>query len=721
MALTLGLMVGLLTKRLETVYGLACIGVTILWVIGTLTDSPVQIGLSLLGLLIGLSLADPDITTVHPVSQTRCSGRVVQTISRDHDQIVRVQCIGFERLVECYRTRTQKQLNTGMRVHLQGRFLAPPAPKNPGDYNALRAALSQDVGHRFIGEIHILEDHQRDDLAQRLRRWATHALDSGNHDYGRRVLRGMLLGDRAAVPPADLEAFRKTGTAHLLAVSGLHVGALSATVWWLITAFFALMKLRRGQLYACTTTLTVIWIFVGVTGHPISAIRAGSMISIYLLSKLIGLRVPPLRALSAIAFFTMIYEPTVIDDLGFQYSFLTVATLLITHKSTSALRSLLGISIMASCAAWPVELWHFGTLSVSAPFANMILTPLASLVLVPLGFLGLCMADISQVPLDIAAKGAMYFCGLADGISDKFGYVWIAGRTLSPMALCMLLCLLPLRLKTILPMLACLLVAFVSDLQPKHYIDSIYVGQGDATLLVSNGEAALIDTGDEYQARKLIGYLKREGIGTLKWVLITHHHPDHYGGLRELSDAIPIGTIFHGHTPHDAKEWTVYANRLRNIEIRRAPQLDELGQLQLTHFHPARNVHWSENDRSISTHIRLQDRTALLTGDLESAGELRLIQMRVPTAEILYLGHHGSRTSTTEALLKHIKPRFAIASCGQNNRYGFPHREVVGRLNSRGIPLLTTATNGRTRLVPNDEAWAIHTVHPSTPMLSSSR
>ena len=183
--------------------------------------------------------------------------------------------------------------------------------------------------------------------------------------------------------------------------------------------------------------------------------------------------------------------------------------------------------------------------------------------------------------------------------------------------------------------------------------------------------------------------------------------PGSLWGLRELSNAIPIGTIFHGHTPHGAKEWTVYAKRLRNIEIRRAPQLDQLGQLELTHFHPARNVHWSENDRSISTHIRLQDRTALLTGDLETAGELRLIQMRVPTAEILYLGHHGSRTSTTEALLKHIKPRFAIASCGQNNRYGFPHRGC-GSAEVARYSTAATATNGRTRLVPNNEAWVIH-------------
>ena len=120
-----------------------------------------------------------------------------------------------------------------------------------------------------------------------------------------------------------------------------------------------------------------------------------------------------------------------------------------------------------------VELWHFGTLSVSAPLANMILTPLASLVLVPLGFLGSCLAGISQVPLDIAAKGAMYFCGLADGISEKLGYVWIAGRA-EPNGVCVLLCLLPLRLKIILPMLACLLAAFVSDLQPRHYRLHIY-------------------------------------------------------------------------------------------------------------------------------------------------------------------------------------------------------------------------------------------------------
>ena len=326
---------------------------------------------------------------------------------------------------------------------------------------------------------------------------------------------------------------------------------------------------------------------------------------------------------------------------------------------------------------------------------------------------------LSQVPLDIAAKGAIYFCSLADGLSEKLGYVWVAGRAFSPLALCMLLCALPFRIKLVLPMLAGLSVAYASERQPRHYIDSIYMGQGDATLLVSDGEAALIDTGDEYQARKLIGYLKREGIATLKWVLITHHHPDHYGGLRTLVDAIPTGTILHGHNPHSDNEWATYAALIRNVDIHTAPKTDHVGQLELTHFHPARNHHWSENDRSISTHLRFRGRTALVTGDLEATGELRLVHMRVPAAEVLYLGHHGSRTSTTEAFLKHINPTLAIASCGRDNRYGFPHREVVNRLKSHAIPLLTTATNGRTRLIPDDQAWIISTYHPRKTVLNA--
>ena len=113
-------------------------------------------------------------------------------------------------------------------------------------------------------------------------------LDAGKNQYGRRVLRGMLLGERTTVPSADLEAFRKTGTAHLLAVSGLHVGALAGSAWWLATTFFALIRLRRGQVYACMVTLGLVWIFVGVTAYPISAVRAGAMISLYLLSKANG-------------------------------------------------------------------------------------------------------------------------------------------------------------------------------------------------------------------------------------------------------------------------------------------------------------------------------------------------------------------------------------------------------------------------------------------------
>ena len=105
-----------------------------------------------------------------------------------------------------------------MLVRLKGRFITPKPPNNPGDYDGLSAAANHNAGYRFVGEVNILKKYQQDNLAQRLRRWAMNTLDAGKNQYGRRVLRGMLLGERTTVPSADLEV-RVDRTAHLLVMA----------------------------------------------------------------------------------------------------------------------------------------------------------------------------------------------------------------------------------------------------------------------------------------------------------------------------------------------------------------------------------------------------------------------------------------------------------------------------------------------------------------------
>jgi len=428
------------------------------------------------------------------------------------------------------------------------------------------------------------------------------------------------------------------------------------------------------------------------------------MVTIYLLGILLSRRCRALDALAVAAVLLSVGSPSAVEGVGFQLSFVAVAALLLFAAGHRGLVALCVTAVVASLATAPIQAWHFGTVAPLGPVANLLLSPLAAMGVVPLGLLGLVSAPLTTLPLDLAALSAELLSTIAETMADWTDGPWVVGRWTAPIwtiPICILWGLSRRRWRGPLLAVLSLCGAGVYAHPEGDTVDFVAVGQGDAIIMRSRGESALVDAGPQRSAFVLGNYLRNEGIDRLDWVLVTHGHPDHFRGLAELSKSVDIGVVWFNGYPTPGTEWQRLKSSLgvRGIPVIPAPVgLHQLGYLKITIFPPLVGPEVSENDASIAMQVEGPNGSILLTGDLESAGEAALLAQWAGPVDILKAPHHGSRTSSGSALLRTACARATVYSAGHGNRYGLPHPDVVARYARLGIPAWRTDADGRIRI-----------------------
>jgi len=230
-----------------------------------------------------------------------------------------------------------------------------------------------------------------------------------------------------------------------------------------------------------------------------------------------------------------------------------------------------------------------------------------------------------------------------------------------------------------------------------HFID---VGQGDAILLVSpDGKTLLVDTGPRKKAANPLPYLKEVGVERIDHLLISHSHLDHTGGFQRIAKALPIGEFWWGGYFHPTKTASRVLAKVEELKIptRKVKRGDEmtLGEdVKITVLHPPETmkpVDHDINNFSIIIRVSYGDIDFVLTGDAEIKAERMVLASGLPVeSEFLKIGHHGSRTASTMAFLKSVKPGFGIISCGRNNKYDHPHAVTLEHLTEAKVAILRT-------------------------------
>lgn len=549
-------------------------------------------------------------------------------------------------------------------------------------------------------------------------------------------------GERAAVAPALEEAFALSGLAHVLSVSGLHVAAFAACVFWLtrrlaVRSLPQLTRTLEPRRLAVPLAGAATWLYVVFTGAAPPAVRSALMVSAMLLGVLTAKRSATPGALALAACALAVVDPAACADLSVQLSFVSVLGLVLLGPALRALVPLPAVpvtvhgvrrawwlgreavlqgacaSAAATLATAPLLALAFHRLGLAGVLSNAVCLPLCSALSVVAAFAALVSAGAPAFAVPLVALGTQLSSWL---IAAARGFAQLPGAGLtvpSPGGLAMaawwagLLGFAVLRgrwrLTALLTLPALALTAGPAVLRERARLEVTFlsVGHGDAIVVSSLGHHALVDGGGiphgaDVGRRVVLPFLQQHGIDRLELAALTHPHPDHALGLASTLAAVPTARLWLPRGASDGPLVRAVVDAAKGAEVARvergaAPLA--LGEATFRVLGPPvdRELLEGENDRSLVLSLTHGEVTFLLTGDLEAPGEEALATGPVT---VLKAPHHGSRTSSTPALLAAARPRHVVFCVGRRNRFGFPHGEVVDRYRALGAACHRTDLDG---------------------------
>ena len=223
-----------------------------------------------------------------------------------------------------------------------------------------------------------------------------------------------------------------------------------------------------------------------------------------------------------------------------------------------------------------------------------------------------------------------------------------------------------------------------------HFID---VGQGDCTLIQTEDAAILIDTGTTEKSYDVVTYIKNLGIKKIDCLIISHPHEDHIGGAADVLSNFAVGTVYVNNNISDSYAYEKFIDKATELDISlKLPDMDcvyEYGNLRIKFLSPKKDYE-DENHNSNVTQVSYGDTKFLFTGDAETPVESDLLNEYDLKADVLKVGHHGSRYASHYEFLASVLPSVCVISCGKDNSYGHPHEETVDRIEKIGSTILRT-------------------------------
>ncbi|MGB8921885.1 MAG: DNA internalization-related competence protein ComEC/Rec2 [Pseudomonas sp.] len=598
-------------------------------------------------------------------------------------------------------------LNSGERWRLAVKLKRPGGLLNPDAFDYEAWLLAQ-----RIGATGTVKDGQRlaeaswawrDSIRQRL-------LEMDAQGRGG-ALAALVLGDGSGLSREDWQTLQDTGTVHLLVISGQHIGLLAAVMYLLVAglARFGLWPLRWPWLpWACGLAFAAALGYGVLAGFEVPVQRACVMVGLVLLWRLrfrhLGAWWPLLLAFNAV----LLLDPLASLRPGFWLSFAAVAVLIFTFGSRLGAwrwwQTWTRAQWLIAIGLCPVLLALNLPISLSGPLANLLAVPWVSFVVLPPALLGTAL-----LPVPYVGEGLLW---LAGGLIDVLfrGLALIAGQwpawipasvswwvwMLGSLGAVMLLLPRGVPMRSLGWPLLLMLVVPPRERLPEGVADvwQLDVGQGLAILIRTRHHAVLYDAGPRFGdfdigERVVLPALRKLGVEHLDMMLLSHADADHAGGALAVARRLPVIQVISGDPPGLPGELNAGA-----CDSGRQWQWDGV-RFQLWQWSAAHD----SNQRSCVLQIEANGERLLLTGDIDTHAERVLLDspLAVPT-QWLQAPHHGSRSSSSMALLKTLQPETVLISRGQGNSFGHPHPTVLARYRKQRLRIYDSAEHGAIHL-----------------------
>ena len=558
---------------------------------------------------------------------------------------------------------------------------------------------------QYIGEsrsLFVYINHLRIEIAQILEK-------SIQSKRANALLIALSIGDKSHISFTDSQLFQQTGTAHLIAISGLHIGLMAyigLMIAKILFFFFPNERISRIKLEAYFAICFALF-YALLAGLSIPTIRAFIMVAVFAIAHVKKVPTSRWQAWSIAMMVVLVLDPLSVLDVGFWFSFGAVALLMFTFTgrklSKNKIILFLKAQLIILIGLMPLMLIVFHKINLLTPIANVIVLPLASIVLIPLLFISLICYIILPFVADylfiMLEKVAWVFFSLLDYLQTfsflNFSVASLNTILLIGLVLFSLVLLMPrlIRFKLLaLFLLVPLFIVPVNQLKKDEFnVHVLDVGQGLSIVIQTKNHTVIYDTGAKFDSNfslahaVIIPYLQSKGIVSIDKLILSHEDNDHAGGAQDLitySKNIEVVAV------------TREANK--NYQTCLYPMKWNYDGVLFEVLSPLTKHPYFGNNSSCVIKISNKTGSLLLTADIEQAVEYRLSHKfaQLIQSDVLLVPHHGSKTSSTLEFLQLVNPKIAINSSGFANQFNHPHPEIKQLYLSQGIKFLDTQKQG---------------------------
>ena len=525
------------------------------------------------------------------------------------------------------------------------------------------------------------------------------------------LIKALTLGDKSSISTQQWLVLSKSGTSHLMAISGLHIGLVAGIVYFLV--FQGWLRVP-SNMYAAPQIAAVFSFFAALfyaalAGFSIPTQRALIMLGVLMLTILLRRHVQALNIFAIAILFVLLIDPLAVLSVGFYLSFLAVFFIIYVLSGRlgrqNRFSSSLKIHVVVGLSLLPVLLLFFQSVSIISPIANMIAVPVVSFLLVPLSLIAVALLQLtpelsavllhlvdvvfqalwqvllmlSELPVAniVRPQPAMWQLIVAmSGVLLLLAPKGIPGRYLG------ILCILPLFL--------------VNSVKPsigEANVTLLDVGQGLSVVVQTAEHSLVFDTGARFSEKFDMGrsvvvpFLIYQHITRLDKLIISHADNDHIGGAEAVLSTIPTKQVLSS-VPEELTSFDAI-----DCIAGQAWRWDEVEFYILS---PPVQQFNDENDNSCVLKVDTKHGSILLTGDIEASAEYYLTNHMSEhlKADVLIAPHHGSKTSSSMAFLESVNPSIVLIPADRPNRFAFPHAEVLARYNHLRIKHFVTGRTG---------------------------
>ena len=605
---------------------------------------------------------------------------IIQNIEYE-DEYYKLTIKGKEKVLGNFYSKNKINIHLGDKIKVSGIISEPTNPTLKNTFNYKKYLNNKNIYH-IIKIVSIKVISKNKNIYYKVKEFVYKRL---NHN---KYLCTFIVGDKFYLSQEIKNTYQENGISHLFAISGMHITLLSNIIMKILST----LKVKENRRYLISTIILIFYLLI--VGISPSILRGVLFFIVFKYNNLYYFYIKPTNLFILVLSISLLINPKYIFEVSFQYSYLISFTLIYMSEfltSKNYFISLLKTSIISSIVSLPITLYNFYSINILSIIYNLFFIPLITIVVFPLSLITFLFPQLMPI--------YNFITDIMENISillSKIKLGKLVFMRIHPIFYILYLIIIFIAFyfikknnyKYIYLLLFILLIHYIyPSINNDVFINFIDVGQGDS-ILIHNSKNILIDTGGKESNtndnsivfNKTIPYLKSLGIKKIDYLILTHGDYDHMGESINLVEKYKVKKVIFncGGVNNLEKE---LIKKLNKNKISYYSCINELDLENNRLFFLQTKEYDNENDNSNVIYTELDGYKFMFMGDASVTTEHEILdKYNLSDIDVLKVGHHGSRTSSSKEFINEINPKYSVISVGKNNRYGHPNKEVLENL-----------------------------------------